>query len=302
MFARSRGAHRAPFLHRGPNVGRGPSVLAVILFAAVFGMTLVLGAAPSPARAAVGQPKAVVIVGPGSGSTSDFLAEGELIADQAAAAGMAVSRIFHPNATWKRVKEATLGANLVVYFGHGNGWPSPYPPFQEDTKDGFGLNGYEGASQYSTTYYGGNKIRAKLRLADDAVVIIYRACYSAGNGEDGSPIPSQSVAIKRVDNFAAAFLHPDVGAGVVMAYRTKQWIDFPAGLMLPGRTMDDVFRTPSSKPSWSMSGWIGTNDIFADSVRTSGARLHLDKHPTLGYSRAISGSLGMTTDAWLLGE
>ena len=38
------------------------------------------------------------------------------------------------------VEPALQGASIVVYYGHGNGWPSPYTPFQEDTKDGLGLN------------------------------------------------------------------------------------------------------------------------------------------------------------------
>ncbi|MDQ3492104.1 MAG: hypothetical protein M3452_02435, partial [Chloroflexota bacterium] len=94
------------------------------------------------------------------------------------------------------------------------------------------------------------------------------------------------------------FLHRDVGAGVVMAYRTKQWIDFAAQLMRPGRSMDDVFKTRSAQPGWRMSGWIGIDDFYVDSDRTNGARQHLDPHSTEGYSRAITGDLGLTTDEW----
>ena len=52
-----------------------------------------------------------------------------------------MTEIYSPNATWPAVKAALQGASLVVYMGHGNGWPSPYrdalyPP----TQDGFGLN------------------------------------------------------------------------------------------------------------------------------------------------------------------
>ena len=52
-----------------------------------------------------------------------------------------VVKVYSPNATWARVKAATVGASVVIYFGHGNGWPSPYtydPKYT--TKDGFGLN------------------------------------------------------------------------------------------------------------------------------------------------------------------
>ena len=33
---------------------------------------------------------------------------------------------------------SSQGANLFIYLGHGNGWPSPYGPFERYTKDGLG--------------------------------------------------------------------------------------------------------------------------------------------------------------------
>ncbi len=254
--------------------------------------------APEAFGAAV-RPRAVVIVGPSGKSTGEYLDEGRLFANQAEEAGMHVQRVFHPYATWSRVLDATRGANLVVYFGHGNGWPSPYSPYQERTKNGFGLNSYSGSSTYEHTYYGGAVIRDKVRLAPNAVVILYRSCYSAGNAEEGMPIPASGTAIERVDNFAAAFLRPKVGASVVMAFGSKQWIDFPKRMMRPGRTMDDVFRTRSANPLWPTSGWIGTHDFYAASDRNPGARLHLDRHPNRGYLRSISGDLQTTTGEWL---
>ena len=49
-------------------------------------------------------------------------------------------KLFTPNATWPAVKAAAQGASVFVYLGHGNGWPSIYPPFQTVTKDGLGLD------------------------------------------------------------------------------------------------------------------------------------------------------------------
>jgi len=275
------------------------TTLLVISFMAVLAAGSLTFASPGQdALGATRVPRAVIIVGPSSESTAEFLAEGRLFADQAERAGMRVTRIFHPRATWERVRPALQGANLVVYFGHGNGWPSPYAPFQEVTKNGFALNEFEGASPFQRKYYGGDLIRNKVRLARNAVVIIYRACYAAGNGEDWHPIPSKRVAFKRVDNFAAAFLHRDVRAGVVMAFRTKQWVNLAAALMRPGQTMNDIFRIPSAKPGWRMSGWMGRQNLYQRSKRTPGAVMHLDKHPTGGYSRVITGDLRMTTREW----
>lgn len=278
---------------------RVTAFIAIAFIATIAASTLTVALPAPQAFAATVTPKAVVIVGPSGKSTSEYLDEGRLFANQADAAGMRVQRIFHPYATWGRVLDATRGANLVVYFGHGNGWPSPYAPYQERTKNGFGLNSYSGSSAYQHTYYGGDTIRDKLRLADNAVVILYRSCYTAGNGEMGQPIPSSGTAVERVDNHAAAFLRPKVGASVVMAFWTKQWINFPRRMMRPDRTMDDIFRTRSKNSGWPTSGWIGTHDFYASSKRNPGARLHLDRHPDRGYTRSISGDLQMTTQEWL---
>ena len=53
------------------------------------------------------------------------------------------------------MKAAVKGASIVIYFGHGNGWPSPYtydPKYA--TKDGFGLNATAGNGDYNNKYYG----------------------------------------------------------------------------------------------------------------------------------------------------
>ena len=58
-----------------------------------------------------------------------------------------------------KVKAAASGASILIYLGHGNGWPSPYtfdPNYT--TKNGFGLN-YDSnrdgkLSDYENRYYG----------------------------------------------------------------------------------------------------------------------------------------------------
>ncbi|MDQ3492205.1 MAG: hypothetical protein M3452_02950 [Chloroflexota bacterium] len=246
--------------------------------------------------------KAVIVVGPTHSSAAEYLAEGELFADQAEAAGMAVTRVFHPYATWSAVRTAAEGANLLVYFGHGNGWPSPYAPFQENTKNGFGLNTTAGGSTSSVTYYGGNKMRESLRLAPNAVVFLYRSCYAAGNGEAGQPVPTEAIALERTDNFAASFLAPEVGAGAVFAFWKKQFVDFAANLMTPGMTMEDILRVRTTMSGYPSSGWIGTSPVYAESTRTPGAQMLLDPRGATpevrDYSRALSGGLSMTTDTW----
>ena len=71
-------------------------------------------------------PKAVFIVGPTGSLTNTDLTDAEKMAEQAEAAGMEVHRVFFPHATWDNVLANIQNANLVVYMGHGYGWPSPY--------------------------------------------------------------------------------------------------------------------------------------------------------------------------------
>ena len=250
----------------------------------------------SPTHAAVAgaRPRAVVIVGPTGSSTADFLADAQVMANQAENAGMDVTRIFHPHATWARVLNAIQGANLVVYMGHGNGWPSPYAPYQERTKDGLGLDGYDGASANSVTYYGANVIRDQVHLANNAIVVLVHLCYASGNGEPGMAIPGWSVATQRVDNFSAGFL--DVGAKSVFAFGWMQKWNMPAALMTTDKTMEELFETNAS--GTYPYGWIGWNDKYVDSDRTPGVRMHLDPHPSYGFYRALTGGFSMTAGQW----
>jgi len=246
--------------------------------------------------------KAVFIVGPASGSTWEYLDQAEGMAKQAEAEGMKVFRVFTPHATWQRVLDVIQGANLVVYFGHGNGWPSPYPPFQEDSKDGLGLNPSSGGGTSSPTdYHGGNNIRGKITLAKDAVVVLYRLCYASGNAESGmrpeypNSASDRNTATERVDNFAASFL--SVGAGVVFAWGWPQKINLPKQLAETDLTMDKIFMDKANDTG-SPNAFVGTDDYYRGSSRTIGARIHLDPHRVYGHLRALSGNLEMTAAEW----
>jgi hypothetical protein len=253
---------------------------------------------PSAAQAATPL-KAVIVVGPTHSSTSRYLGFGESLAQLAESYGMDVRRIFHPNATAARLKTAIQGANLVAYFGHGNGWPSPYAPFQEKTKNGMGLNPYEGGSQNTVEYYGGNWFRNNAVLAENAVVLFGGLCYAEGNGEPGMGIPGWDVARQRVDNFASAFL--EIGAGAVYAYGWQSVNIVLDKLMTTDKTVDEIFMIPGKTGSPS-SGFIDWDDRYFDSQRVPGLRNHLDPHPQEGFLRAVTGRLGMTGADFRNGE
>jgi hypothetical protein len=235
-------------------------------------------------------PKAVFIVGPTGSLTDTNLADSEKMALQAEAAGMEVRRVFFPYATWDNVLANIQGASLVVYMGHGYGWPSPYTKqLTESRQNGMGLNSYAGSGRNEYTYYGATRLRESVRLATNAVVILNHLCYAAGNAEPGMAIPGVNLARERVDNMANGWLA--VGARAVFAYSWWQRLNHPLALMTTGKTMNELFMTPADG---SPKGWIGWQPARFDSIRTPGATNHLDPHSRYGFYRAVSGDLNMT--------
>ena len=280
---------------RRPAVGR---TFISILLAAVAALLLQLlplaGRVPVAAAETPPPPKAVFIVGPTNGLTDDNLADAEKMAEQAEAAGMDVHRVFFPHATWENVLANIQGASLVVYMGHGYGWPSPYTSSITETRqDGMGLNAYDGSAKNEYKYYGATRIRDNVRLAPNAVVFLNHLCYASGNGEPGMSIPDQSLAAERVDNFASGWLA--VGARAVFAYGWTQKLNYPQALMSTDASMDELFSTvPGGAAAGTPKGFIGWRDVTLPSQRTPGAMMHLDPHKSYGYYRSVTGDLGMT--------
>ena len=248
--------------------------------------------------AAQGPKKAVVVAGPVHSKTERFLGYASEIAAAAEAQGMEVTRIFHPNAPAARVKSLAQGANLFVYVGHGNGWPSGIGEFDESTKNGLGLDAAdpEKRSPDTVIYKGADWLRENIALAPDAVVILSHLSYASGNASTGMPIPSRAVAIERVDNFANGFL--SIGARVVWALGWQPGADIVNALHQEDATMDAIFMTAYRDGGNPRGGWIGHSPGYYDSVRIPGARIHIDPHPTEGYLRAVTGDLGFSTTAW----
>jgi flagellar hook assembly protein FlgD len=245
--------------------------------------------------------RAVVVVGPVHERTSRYLEYGRAMALAAEAQGMDVVRIFHPNATPSRVKKHANGAHLFIYAGHGNGWPSPYPPFQERTKNGLGLNPASGeATTSNVNYKGADWLRENIRLAPNAVVILSHLSYASGNASSGMPIPTRPVAVERVDNFANGFLA--IGARIVWALGWQPGADVIDALHRESATMDGIFMTRYRAGTGPHTGWVGWRPaLYYESVRTPFAQIHIDPDPTHGYLRAITGDLAFTTDEWRSG-
>ncbi len=245
-----------------------------------------------------GPKKAVIVSGPVHSLTQRYKDYARAIADAAEAQGMDVKRIFHPNATKARVKEHANGADLFVYVGHGNGWPSPYPPFQEATKNGLGLNPDDPDLRTTSNvlYKGADWLRANIEFAPNAVVILSHLSYASGNASSGMPIPSRSAAVERVDNFANGFLSS--GARVVWALGWQPGADIVDALHEEDATMDAVFMTRYRDGVNPLNGWIGHNPGYFASVRIPGATVYIDPDPGYGYLRGVTGDLSFTTTEW----
>ncbi len=270
------------------------AIIALVLTSSALNLVSRVTAAdevPAPKRA-------VIVSGPVHSLTYRYRDYAKAIADAAEAQGMDVTRVFHPNATKSRVKAAANGADLFVYVGHGNGWPSAFGPFQEDTKNGIGLNpdDPDKRSTSNVVYRGANWLRANIELAPNAVVILSHLSYASGNASSGMPIPTRAVAVQRVDNFANGFL--SIGARAVWALGWQPGADVIDALYGEDATMDAVFMTRYGSAVNPLNGWIGDKPGYFPSVRIPGATIHIDPDPVYGYLRGITGDLDFTTTEW----
>ena len=236
--------------------------------------------------------KVVIVVGPVGSATADYKSKAAALAIQARSYGAAVTQIVTPNATWSRVLSAAKGANVLIYLGHGNGWPSPYFPWSTSSKDGLGLNATAGNGNSNVKYYG-EAYMPKLALAKAAVVILNHLCFASGNSEWGSANPSRATAIKRVDNYGAGFLRS--GAKAVFAIGLNNVAFILKGLFTgpAARTMGALF--------WTDPRATGTYKLGFHSLRTPGTIAVMDPKSPSNYYRSVIGWLSTTVGSWRAG-
>lgn len=264
-------------------------VVTTAILAAIVGLGALAAVAPG-ARAATY--KVAIVVGPVGSSTANYRSNADILARQAASYGAAVVKLYTPNATWSRVAAAARGANVLIYLGHGNGWPSPYYPYSAARMDGMGLNATASGSNTNTKYYG-ETYMAGLHLAPNAVVVLNRLCYASGDSEWGAANPTKATAVKRVDNFGAGFLRG--GAKTVFASGITSVAFVLKGLFRgsPSMTMAQLFW---SDPSRTMSYRFGFS-----SARTSGTTALMDPYAPNRYYRSAIGWLNTTVSRWRSG-
>ncbi|HSC29887.1 MAG TPA: hypothetical protein VLD67_21590, partial [Vicinamibacterales bacterium] len=197
------------------------------------------------------QIRVAIVVGPvGEELTPVYHELAEMAAESATSAGATVSRAYSPDATPERVIEAVAGANIVIYFGHGTGFPNPYSDeLNAELVNGWGLQGpaatgthADSAAEGTLQYYGEAWLEENLRPAPGFVMIYSNACYAPGASEGGLPRPSEEEALAHVANYSRPILA--LGAS---AYFATDFYAGAAGLVSrlladPSRPYGDVFR------------------------------------------------------------
>ena len=266
------------------------------------------GMAASPRGVAASAPayvtKVVIVVGQIQGTTASYINNANTYATDfqtaAATAGRSVSitKIYSPNAPWSAVHAAAKGANILVYLGHGNGYPNPYVSYEQPLKDnGMGLNNVAGTSS-STTYYYGEAYMAQLQLAPNAIVILNHLCYASGNSESGYANPTLAVAKTRVDGYGSGFIRG--GAAAVIAEGTRDIGYFINALFNGHMTVDAM---------WKGDPTFNDHVISYASSRSAGYTSELDPNvanPSAGgsevYYRSMVSIPSTNTDAIISGQ
>ena len=235
--------------------------------AALFACLAFSAVSPTAVTRAAGE-KVAIIVGPVGSLTPTYIGYANEAAAAASAAGANVVKAYSPKATWAKVKAAVNGADVIVYFGHGNGYPNPYGSNElTDRSNGWGLNRTEsnghGDSWSSTMVYCGEKaLLGTLTSSDgaaqrqycggtsstgitpaaDFTMIYAQAHYAPGFGERyvrSTPKTTQHEAQQRVRHYSTPILKLG-GTYLATAYGDADEI-VSRVLTRPNRAYADIF-------------------------------------------------------------
>ena len=277
----SRGAQRAS--------ARKIRSLLISIFAALIVLT---GATASAPEAHAATRKVVIVVGPVGSATANYKDNARQLASLARSYGASVREIYSPYATWARVRDAAVGANVLIYLGHGNGWPSPHYPYSTSSKNGMGLNSSYGNGNSNTKYYGQDYM-LKLDLASHSVVMLNRLCYASGNNEWGAGNPTKSTAMKRVDNYGYPFLRAGAQAVFASGITSMSYVLKRLFLSSSAMSMSSVF--------WSDPNKTVTYHFSFPSSKLSGVSARMDPYAPSRYYRSVIGKLNQTIGNWRTG-
>jgi len=222
-------------------------------------------AAPTPTHAAVTPIKIALIVGPMGSNTSWNRQHADQIAQQAQSIdpSVIVAKAYSPNATYAKVRAAVAGANIVVYLGHGSGYPNPYHgSLLADRNDGWGLNtttthgDQDSWANHTLVYCGEKALQGQLTSTDGAdqrkycaggaiapapgfVMVYIGSCYTAGGNEDGSAMATNSDAYLHLAYYSRPMISALGGSGYFAGHHVTGVIgDLLAN---PDKSYGDIF-------------------------------------------------------------
>jgi hypothetical protein len=221
--------------------------------------------------------KVAIIVGPmGSSQTASNRSHADDLATYATSMGATVVKAYSPNATYSKVRAAVAGANIVVYYGHGSGYPNPYhSSLLADRNDGWGLNttttngDQDSWSNHTLVYCGEKALRGQLTSGDGAdqkkycgagaiapapgfVMVYVGSCYTAGGNEPQNPKATNSDARAHISYYSRPMFQ--LGASGYFAGRTMGIVqDLLAN---PDMSYGDIFNMSSP---WGLTGSYTTS-------------------------------------------
>ena len=237
--------------------------------------------------AAASGPKVVIVVGATHEATDSYRNYANLMYAEAIKYTPNVVKVYSPNATWKNVKAAAQGASILIYLGHGSGYPrDDSAVFNPDGHDGMGLNSASNKSDYVAKYYGESYMANDIRLARNAVVILSHLCFASGNSMSGDPEPTYAVAEQRIDNFASGFIR--AGARTVIADVWNTGVT---------HYIRSIFTTDQSIGNmWAFSPSNHGHQMPFTPLRNPAYQAVMDPNTwTSGFYRSIVGAPGMRT-------
>ena len=215
--------------------------LALALAIGLLTSTGALAVSVQTVVAASPQAKVVIVVGATGSVTPSYRSDADHAATTFAKYTSNIVKVYSPNATWAAVANAAQGASVLVYLGHGSGFPSPYgPSLQPAADNGMGLNSSAGHGDSNTQYYGENYM-AQLDLATNAVVLLNHLCYASGDSEMGNGTPTLAVAKQRIDGYASGFLRGN--ARVVIAEGMGSLSPYIDALFTAHESIDTMWKT-----------------------------------------------------------
>ncbi|PJZ70713.1 hypothetical protein CH373_07235 [Leptospira perolatii] len=145
--------------------------------------------------------KAIAIVGEVDGEdgpqTSTYVNNIKGVSKVLRDRGVTVIEFYPPANRWKDIKDASKGANFILYAGHGVGTNLDKSPYDQREVGGFALG---------KDFVSNEMLRSDLKPADGAVVLFLGACFTAGNMAYDMGVIRDEEVKKRISMYSQPFI------------------------------------------------------------------------------------------------